>query len=156
MHLLAKIVLYLSKCTEKRLKQRVMFEFMNSWTCENFLASYPFPPSQTKSNLNECEVQETSTNTLTLIICGANLGSWMTAPSTLWTHSSRQFEQTHRHSNTTKCWHMTKTMTTNVAKGQNNFSVSHYKLISILAYFMMISLLRKSYSVDCWDDSEWL
>jgi len=49
---------------------------------------------------------------------------------------------------------MSKTLTTNIAKGQNNFSVSHYKLIGILAYLMMLSLLHKLYSVECWDDSE--
>ena len=49
---------------------------------------------------------------------------------------------------------MTKTMTTNIAKGQNNSSVSHYNLISVLAYLMMLSVLCKSYSDECWDDSE--
>jgi len=129
-----------------------IYEQLDLWkfSCKLSLSS-----PQTKSNLNECEVQQTSTNMLTIIICGANLSSWLIAPSTVWTHSPCQFQQTHRHSNTIKCWHMSKTLTTNIAKGQNNFSVSHYKLIGILAYLMMLSLLHKLYSVECWDDSEW-
>jgi hypothetical protein len=63
-------------------------------------------------------------------------------------------EQTHSYSNTTKWRHTAKTLTTNTAKGQNNFSASHYKLISILADLIVLNQLHKSYSVESWDDSE--
>lgn len=140
------------KCHDKEIKT-----MCNVWVYEqNFLASYPFPHLRQNQTLMNVRYTRLPPVCLLLSYVAHTLAPyWMIAPSTVWTHSPCQFEQTHRHSNTTKCWHMAKTMTTNIAKGQNNFSISHYKLTSILAYLMMLSLLHKSYSVECWDDSEW-